>query len=370
MSITRLLGFYSPIITILSIFVHTYCQTTPSENSSSEGICFSSNDEVYVEMKTSGNFTLKWKKPNRTGLIIYQISPYKTYESGYCHYYSTSDDCPTYTLFNVIEDKYVQFFVRIFDGTPYSTLSSSRFNFTEIKDGCLLRGGLEVFNITVTSVILQWNKPKNCNYMFVNYTVLINHLRTFEKVYQEIPFPFNSTNFTVKNLLPRTVYEFTLVVHHFGAETSNIYSPHIRTKHHLDSKLDSYIRETGDVKLVNVLKVTNSSVTIEWTIPEISVAADMEIFIIDLDNTGEPELFESAFPFRLGHIFPDTFSLKSWYKEKTISNLKFQTNYIFLVAYTDEKGVIFLKSKKVFTLLTKADEFNELFHGYRFRLNY
>ncbi|XP_051172081.1 uncharacterized protein LOC127288585 [Leptopilina boulardi] len=368
MAITRLLGFYLPIISILSIFVHTNCQTTPSENSSSEGICFSSNDEVYVEMKTSGNFTLKWKKPNLTGLITYQISPYKTYESDYCRYYSTSDDCPTYTVFNVRKYvQYVQFFVHILDGTPYSTLSSSVFNFTGIKDGCLLRGGLEVFNITETSAILQWNKPKNCNYMFVNYTVLINLLETFEKVYQEIPFPFNSTNFTVKNLLPGNVYEFTLVAHHFAAETSNIYSPHIRTKHHLDSKIDSYLRETSnstdDDQLIEVLQVTDSSVEIKWYQPvNISIAADKELFVIDLNNTTEPESrkMKDFYNLTIRTIDEDTLTTdidnfeELWPNDKmyfigTLSNLKPKTNYIFLIAYTVENRVVFLKSKKVLT---------------------
>ncbi|XP_051172152.1 uncharacterized protein LOC127288621 isoform X2 [Leptopilina boulardi] len=360
MATTRSLCFYLTIITILSLTdsICDFSGPPPSvlrdsnpliilrENSSSEGTCVSSDKQVLVEVENFGIFTLKWRKPNREGLIRYHICAVDI-NVGICIGYESSADCPTISisLTNGYLDR-LQFRVNIID-MGYS-LFSSEFKFSEIKDGCSLRGDLKVFNITETSAIIQWEEPKNCNYKFVTYSVSYEAWDEYNNLY--LPLNFNTTNVTVTNLRPGFIYTFTLHAFHYGHETQEISSIN-RIKHHLDSKIDSYLRETSNLtdhdELIEVSDVTEQSASIFWNVPvNISRHADADVFRIESNNTMEPILMKPIHhppPKYNDHLFIDPYTIRRF------SGLKAETNYTFVVAYSDDKGVILLRSREITT---------------------
>ncbi|XP_051172155.1 uncharacterized protein LOC127288621 isoform X5 [Leptopilina boulardi] len=307
MATTRSLCFYLTIITILSLTdsICDFSGPPPSvlrdsnpliilrENSSSEGTCVSSDKQVLVEVENFGIFTLKWRKPNREGLIRYHICAVDI-------------------------------------------------------NGCSLRGDLKVFNITETSAIIQWEEPKNCNYKFVTYSVSYEAWDEYNNLY--LPLNFNTTNVTVTNLRPGFIYTFTLHAFHYGHETQEISSIN-RIKHHLDSKIDSYLRETSNLtdhdELIEVSDVTEQSASIFWNVPvNISRHADADVFRIESNNTMEPILMKPIHhppPKYNDHLFIDPYTIRRF------SGLKAETNYTFVVAYSDDKGVILLRSREITT---------------------
>ncbi|XP_051174978.1 uncharacterized protein LOC127290454 isoform X2 [Leptopilina boulardi] len=354
MATTRSLGFYFAIITILSIFVDTNCQTPPSENSSSKDACFSSNTEVDVEMEPFHSYTLKWNKPNFSGLIEYQICMSEK-DTGVCEFYKSSAVCPTFTMKGYMPKDLFHFVIYAHELSNLDIKwTSSEFNTTEIIDGCKPRGDIKVLNITKTSAILQWEKPKNCKYMDSIYFVeknrqLRNGWNTLEG-YHRISIASNTTNVTVKDLEPGKKYVFTLDVALLPNRIKGISSPEIRIKHPLDSKIDSYVSKklekiNSDVPFnpldynysITVVDFDDTTAYIQWGKPEnISTAAKMEVFIIDLNNTREPEL--------LDYVYPDEL-----YNFVKIKYLKPDTGYKFLVAYTDGEDVHFLISEQIIT---------------------
>ncbi|XP_051165005.1 uncharacterized protein LOC127283921 isoform X2 [Leptopilina boulardi] len=357
MATTRSLGFYFAIFTVLSIFVDTNCQTPLSENDSSEGTCFSSNSQVDVKMEPFFKYDLRWKKPNREGLIEYRIcmsvQEYNiiknetTFLDEKCEFYTSSADCPSFTMNTYMIGDLFQFFVYVPEPYKYGYwLRSSQFNRTEIIDGCKVRGDVNVFNITETSAIVQWEKPKNCNYMYMLYTVNKNRqLRTGWYVPEggyELSNFFNITTVTENNLIPGSKYEFRLDVSFQSNRIQRISSPYIRIKHPLDSKIDSYLSKRSNSidhdELIKVLDFTDTTVNIQWSKPEkISTAAKMDVFIIESSQTKELELVDDVYSYGLENYV---------YR---IKYLKPGRNYKFLVAYTDGEDVYFLISKEIIT---------------------